>query len=58
MARSGRALDKRDIGANVNFFMNVPVTAEGGLRFADGISELQRHGLTVSIGASVVVQLG
>jgi urea carboxylase-associated protein 1 len=35
--RDGR-LDKRDIGANINFFMNVPVTATGGLTFADGIS--------------------
>ncbi|MBM7332641.1 MAG: urea amidolyase associated protein UAAP2 [Alcanivorax sp.] len=31
-------LDKRDIAHNINFFMNVPVTAEGGLTFADGIS--------------------
>ncbi len=31
-------LGKRDIGANINFFMNVPVTADGGLTFADGIS--------------------
>jgi hypothetical protein len=31
-------LGKRDIGANINFFMNVPVTAEGGLTFEDGIS--------------------
>ncbi len=31
-------LDKRDISHNINFFMNVPVTAEGGLTFADGIS--------------------
>ena len=31
-------LTKRDIGANINFFMNVPVTPEGGLTFADGIS--------------------
>lgn len=31
-------LNKRDIGANINFFMNVPVTADGGLTFADGIS--------------------
>jgi urea carboxylase-associated protein 1 len=31
-------LSKRDIGANINFFMNVPVTAEGGLTFEDGIS--------------------
>lgn len=31
-------LDKRDVGANINFFMNVPVTSEGGLTFEDGIS--------------------
>lgn len=31
-------LDKRDIAHNINFFMNVPVTADGGLTFADGIS--------------------
>ena len=31
-------LDKRDIAHNINFFMNVPVTAEGGLTFADGLS--------------------
>ena len=31
-------LDKRDISANINFFMNVPVTPEGGLTFEDGIS--------------------
>ncbi|MFK4133958.1 urea amidolyase associated protein UAAP2 [Pseudomonas luteola] len=31
-------LDKRDIAANINFFMNVPVTPEGGLSFEDGIS--------------------
>jgi urea carboxylase-associated protein 1 len=33
-----RHLTKRDIAPNVNFFMNVPVTPEGGLTFADGIS--------------------
>lgn len=31
-------LTKRDIGANINFFMNVPVTPEGQLTFEDGIS--------------------
>ena len=31
-------LTKRDIGHNINFFMNVPVTPEGGLTFADGLS--------------------
>ena len=32
------SLGKRDITHNINFFMNVPVTAEGGLTFEDGIS--------------------
>ncbi|MEA2182127.1 MAG: uncharacterized protein QOF69_1312 [Solirubrobacteraceae bacterium] len=34
----GRGLEKRDLSANVNFFMNVPLTPDGGLEFADGIS--------------------
>ncbi|CAB3805669.1 hypothetical protein LMG28614_06261 [Paraburkholderia ultramafica] len=34
----GVGLTKRDIVSNVNFFMNVPVTASGGLTFEDGIS--------------------
>ncbi len=42
-------LSKRDLGANINFFMNVPVTPEGGLTFEDGLSapgkyvELKAH---------------
>jgi urea carboxylase-associated protein 1 len=31
-------LSKRDLTHNINFFMNVPVTAGGGLEFADGLS--------------------
>lgn len=31
-------IQKRDISHNINFFMNVPVTSDGGLTFADGIS--------------------
>ncbi len=31
-------LSKRDIAHNINFFMNVPVTSDGGLTFADGLS--------------------
>ena len=34
---SGR-LVKRQVPSNINFFMNVPVTPEGGLSFEDGIS--------------------
>jgi urea carboxylase-associated protein 1 len=31
-------LTKRDITHNINFFMNVPVTPNGGLTFSDGVS--------------------
>jgi urea carboxylase-associated protein 1 len=36
-------LGKRDLPSNINFFMNVPVTPDGGLTFADGISAPGRH---------------
>lgn len=36
--KTGLEFDKRDLTANVNFFMNVPVTADGGLSFEDGVS--------------------
>ena len=32
------AVSKRDITHNINFFMNVPVSPDGGLHFDDGIS--------------------
>jgi urea carboxylase-associated protein 1 len=31
-------ITKRDISHNINFFMNVPITEDGGLTFEDGIS--------------------
>src|ERR1700684_3414648 len=39
IAEWGQGMSKRDIPNNINFFMNVPVTAEGKLTFEDGISE-------------------
>jgi urea carboxylase-associated protein 1 len=36
-------MTKRDITHNINFFMNVPVTPEGGLTFADGISDAGKY---------------
>ncbi len=39
----GRGATKADIAHNINFFMNVPVTPEGGLRFADGVSAGGRY---------------
>jgi uncharacterized protein len=43
LARHPGGLTKRDLPSNINFFMNVPVTPEGQLRFADGISAAGRH---------------
>jgi urea carboxylase-associated protein 1 len=39
----GRGLDKRDLTHNINFFMNVPLTADGALSFADGVSAPGKH---------------
>lgn len=39
----GCGMTKRDIPHNINFFMNVPVTPEGGLSFEDGISAPGRY---------------
>ena len=36
-------LSKRDLTHNINFFMNVPVTPEGGLTFEDGISDAGKY---------------
>ena len=43
LAQTDGTLTKRDLPANVNFFMNVPVTSDGKLSFADGISAAGRH---------------
>jgi urea carboxylase-associated protein 1 len=40
---AGQRLGKRDIAHNVNFFMNVPVTPEGDLKFDDGVSGPGRY---------------
>ena len=39
----GHGMGKRDVGPNINFFMNVPVTPEGKLTFEDGISGPGRY---------------
>jgi urea carboxylase-associated protein 1 len=38
LARADNGMGKRDLAPNINFFMNVPVTADGGLSFEDGLS--------------------
>ena len=43
LSRGGPHLTKCDITHNINFFMNVPVTAEGKLSFEDGVSAGGRY---------------
>ena len=45
---------KRDIVSNINFFMNVPVEADGALGIVDGISA---PGLTVDLRAEMDVEV-
>jgi urea carboxylase-associated protein 1 len=39
----GEGMGKADVGPNINFFMNVPVTPSGKLTFEDGISAPGRY---------------
>lgn len=41
--KTGRDLGKRDLTANINFFMNVPVTPDGALTFEDGVSDAGKY---------------
>lgn len=43
LAYRDHGMGKADLSSNINFFMNVPVTPQGGLCFADGISEAGRY---------------
>lgn len=43
LATETHGMSKRDLTANVNFFMNVPVTPEGKLTFEDGLSAPGRY---------------
>ena len=43
LARHGHGMGKRDLPNNINFFMNVPVTPNGELTFADGVSAPGRY---------------
>ena len=38
LAKHDSGYTKRDLAPNINFFMNVPVSSDGGLKFADGVS--------------------
>ncbi len=54
LANSAPSLCKRDLTANINFFMNMPVTPEGRLWFDDGISAPGRY---VELRAEVDVRV-
>jgi len=43
LAEHDHGMGKRDLSSNINFFMNVPVTPDGELCFADGISAPGRY---------------
>ena len=43
LAESDYDMGKRDLTCNINFFMNVPVTPDGGLTFEDGISDAGKY---------------
>ncbi len=43
LACETHGMSKRDLTANINFFMNVPVTPEGKLTFEDGVSAPGRY---------------
>jgi uncharacterized protein YcgI (DUF1989 family) len=47
-------MDKRDLTHNVNFFMNVPLTPDGGLTFEDGVSAPGKY-LTVRAERDILV---
>lgn len=55
LAKYNGAYTKRDLAPNVNFFMNVPVTEEGGLQFADGVSYPGAYVELQSIARTVVL---
>ena len=51
-----RDISKRDLASNINFFMNVPVTPQGKLTFADGISAAGRYvELRAEMGVTVLI---
>ncbi len=47
-------MSKRDLPSNINFFMNVPVSEEGGLDFVDGVSASGKY-VEMKVEMDVVV---
>ena len=48
-------LNKADITHNINFFMNVPVTADGKLTFADGISGAGKYVELIALMDTIIL---
>lgn len=55
LAKYGNSYSKRDLAPNINFFMNVPVTPDGNLEFADGVSAPGRYVEMKAISAVTVL---
>lgn len=55
LAQHDGAYTKRDLAPNINFFMNVPVTEDGGLKFDDGVSGPGCYVEVQSTGSSMVL---
>lgn len=55
LAQRGEPYGKRDLAPNVNFFMNVPVKPEGGLKFDDGVSSPGAYVEMQSVGRTTVL---
>lgn len=55
LARYDAGFSKRDLAPNVNFFMNVPLTPEGGLSFEDGVSGAGKYVELKALSRTLVV---
>ncbi len=55
LSRYHDRLHKRDLAPNINFFMNVPLTSDGTLEFADGISAPRRYVELESLAHTLVL---
>jgi uncharacterized protein YcgI (DUF1989 family) len=55
IAQFGKNFSKKDLAPNINFFMNVPVTEDGGLKFEDGLSAPGKYVELVSLCHTTVL---
>lgn len=55
LAQHDGGYTKRDLAPNINFFMNVPVAEDGGLKFDDGVSGPGCYVEVQSLGSSRVL---